>query len=579
MFSTAVPSSVFLSSGNLSTPRGNSVPMTMWNAGPLDLRWDPLRKVWTGPQSVYAGVVAAARRNRAVTDGTTPYLPSEITYDVQIYDGIANPVLITGVTPLNARPSDYYVYPVASGNACIVMHYRKSNGQPDYGVFLHEREATATCTTTSDAGTAASIASVFGADTLLYSTLGGAPLAVDYGGVGISSISSGQILIGKTGNIFGQYNLTNGTGIAIYTVGSNVYFGFASGVQFITSGVNTTITQLQGLTTPLSIGQGGTGASGQNFVDLTTNQVIGGQKTFVSGISVGPGLGNTNRIGFSGLLDTGFTATTGYRVQVKTSGVTVLDMGVTGCTLSSRFVITPTLSGGTVQTVNEGSNASLYYRPLTDWVDQFNTILGRMDNQGVMRAVQIVGSGTANSGYTSIFSAYVTSGQNVSPFSVTHGLLGSVFSMSPSGDVVMGSSGFRTTIANSSGSKTVFLPTNTGIIALKSDQRFKKTIYWSGTSFNVAVDDEFILLNGKSTGPYNANLPLTTSLDGRFYSFKNLGSVAGDNFIIRTSGTDRINLTVTGYVIATGTSVTLVCVNTGWFTYAGTTEFVSGSKG
>ena len=46
------------------------------------------------------------------------------------------------------------------------------------------------------------------------------------------------------------------------------------------AGANADITSLSGLSTPLLIAQGGTGASTQNFVDLTTNQGVGGIKTF-----------------------------------------------------------------------------------------------------------------------------------------------------------------------------------------------------------------------------------------------------------------------------------------------------------
>ena len=46
------------------------------------------------------------------------------------------------------------------------------------------------------------------------------------------------------------------------------------------AGNNSDITSLSGLTTPLSINQGGTGSQTQNFVDLSSNQTIGGIKTF-----------------------------------------------------------------------------------------------------------------------------------------------------------------------------------------------------------------------------------------------------------------------------------------------------------
>jgi hypothetical protein len=46
------------------------------------------------------------------------------------------------------------------------------------------------------------------------------------------------------------------------------------------SGANSDITSLSALSTPLSIGQGGTGSSTKNFVDLSTNQSAGGNKTW-----------------------------------------------------------------------------------------------------------------------------------------------------------------------------------------------------------------------------------------------------------------------------------------------------------
>jgi hypothetical protein len=51
------------------------------------------------------------------------------------------------------------------------------------------------------------------------------------------------------------------------------------------SGANPDITSLSGLTTPLSVSQGGTGAATKNFVDLSTAQTVGGAKTFSSPVA------------------------------------------------------------------------------------------------------------------------------------------------------------------------------------------------------------------------------------------------------------------------------------------------------
>ena len=51
-------------------------------------------------------------------------------------------------------------------------------------------------------------------------------------------------------------------------------------------GANSDITSLSGLTTALTVVQGGTGSSSQNFVDLSTVQTIDGAKSFSAGIVV-----------------------------------------------------------------------------------------------------------------------------------------------------------------------------------------------------------------------------------------------------------------------------------------------------
>ena len=70
---------------------------------------------------------------------------------------------------------------------------------------------------------------------------------------------------------------------------------------YATAGANTNITSLAGLTTALAIDQGGTGSATRNFVDLSSNETIGGAKTFSSNITVngltiglGGGTDNTN---------------------------------------------------------------------------------------------------------------------------------------------------------------------------------------------------------------------------------------------------------------------------------------------
>jgi hypothetical protein len=73
--------------------------------------------------------------------------------------------------------------------------------------------------------------------------------------------------------------------------------GSVDATTYATAGANANITSLTGLTTALSIAQGGTGSSTKNFVDLSTNQTIAGTKTFssdakINGLTVGMGAFN-----------------------------------------------------------------------------------------------------------------------------------------------------------------------------------------------------------------------------------------------------------------------------------------------
>lgn len=80
-------------------------------------------------------------------------------------------------------------------------------------------------------------------------------------------------------------------------------------------GANNDITSLSGLTTALSVAQGGTGSSTQNFVDLTTNQTVAGVKTFSNSIVENQGH-------------------TGYKVPAATSTTAPINTGANGSTFA-----------------------------------------------------------------------------------------------------------------------------------------------------------------------------------------------------------------------------------------------------
>ena len=95
----------------------------------------------------------------------------------------------------------------------------------------------------------------------------------------------------------------------------------------ITSAGAATLTSITGMTTPLTVGQGGTGSSSQNWVDLTTAQAsIGGAKTFTSLLSGSAGLTIT---GGAVSLNASSNNTTSINTGTSTSAVHIAD-GSTG---------------------------------------------------------------------------------------------------------------------------------------------------------------------------------------------------------------------------------------------------------
>ena len=111
--------------------------------------------------------------------------------------------------------------------------------------------------------------------------------------------------------------------------------GTLDGTTFATAGANSNITSLTGLTTALSLAQGGTGSTSKNFVDLTTAQTIAGAKTFsgiatfntdinINGLKIGKGNSNTGEntaIGVNALsANTGnFNTATGFEALKSSS--------------------------------------------------------------------------------------------------------------------------------------------------------------------------------------------------------------------------------------------------------------------
>jgi hypothetical protein len=115
---------------------------------------------------------------------------------------------------------------------------------------------------------------------------GSGTISIATGGVTDSMLASGISASKITGNISG--NAASITGSITESQVINLSTDLSNKAA---KGANSDITSLAGLTTPLSVAQGGTGSTAKNFVDLSTTQSIGGSKTFsnqiVSSIATG----------------------------------------------------------------------------------------------------------------------------------------------------------------------------------------------------------------------------------------------------------------------------------------------------
>lgn len=470
-FSGNEPSTRFLGTGLNAVTGGRDVPYGFWNAGPMDLRWDMIRKVWTPPQSVYAAVVLAAYQTGAlVTDYNEPLAASEIYYDAMMYDGPARQIRVTGIAHIGPKPFDdkYLVYPQRSGSFAFIVHAPVS-GVPTYGLWLSEvpgaDECAATATTASRNGSTSSD-SLLGA--LSYSNLIGNPLGSQYGGTDYDDHPSGTILMGSLAGSgdFQQVRLVAGTGISFVSspTGTTFTIQFASGVNFTSGGVNTTITELQGLLVPLTIGQGGTGSSTKNFIDLTTTQVASGVKTFNSQIKVASGSVSVPGLGFNNDGTTGLYSSLN-KLNLTSSGTKVAEFHYKSSAINSDLHI----AGLNENPLAYGDNS---YAPLmvTQYFDgnynnhimvlkdRGSTVLGHFDQYGrwVGRFMQVSGH-TATSGGP-LFDIIAPNGYSDFTISARNNNSGVYFSVSNEGSkLTLGPSGHQTSLLSSSGNRQIEL--------------------------------------------------------------------------------------------------------------------------
>lgn len=139
-YGNATPSDEFLKIDGSATPSGNDVSFYDYLSGPLDLRWDGHRKVWTG----HHGGVQAGRITHVYVSGEDYsegeyYFAEAVTYDAELSDGVANYITVTGVSHIGPKPppSSYKIRPLASGDFCFIVNHEEDN-QPKLSIWLTE---------------------------------------------------------------------------------------------------------------------------------------------------------------------------------------------------------------------------------------------------------------------------------------------------------------------------------------------------------------------------------------------------------------------------------------------------------
>lgn len=156
------------------------------------------------------------------------------------------------------------------------------------------------------------------------------PVSVSQGGTGATTAGSALVNLGGSSLGIGLFTATN-PGVARAAIGAAA------------SGANTDITSLSGLTTALSVAQGGTGTAtpptnGQLLIGNGTNYTL-------SGITAGAGVSVTNGSGSITIANTGVTAYPGAGIPNSTGSVWGTSYSTTGTGTTVALSASPALTG------------------------------------------------------------------------------------------------------------------------------------------------------------------------------------------------------------------------------------------
>ena len=170
------------------------------------------------------------------------------------------------------------------------------------------------------------------------------PVAIAQGGTGATNAGSALVNLGGTSLGIGIFTATNGA-TARASIGAAA------------SGANADITSLSGLTTPLSVPQGGTGlttvpSNGRLLIGNGTNYTL-------ANLTAGAGLSITNGAGSITIDSTGVTAYPGAGIPLSTGSAWGTSYATSGTGTTIALTVSPALTGTpTAPTATAGTNTT-----------------------------------------------------------------------------------------------------------------------------------------------------------------------------------------------------------------------------
>jgi hypothetical protein len=200
-------------------------------------------------------------------------------------------------------------------------------------------------------------------------------------GSGLTNLNPSNLLSGTAGisitgsaaNVTGVVALVNGGTGDTTAAGARLNLGAAK------SGANSDIASLSGLTTPLSVAQGGTGSGTKNFVDLSTDQTIGGNKTFSNQIV------SSIATGTAPLQIASTTMVTNLNSEMV-AGKRLADLDSRYAPIANRTSRTNTLYA-----VDSSTNTVGYYNSITTGSDGFPVISYYDSSTGALKVAKCTG--------------------------------------------------------------------------------------------------------------------------------------------------------------------------------------------